>query len=517
MEKNISIIYIISERADICALIKSTLAKTVDEKKITELKGINELPSNFNSDTYIIAEYSRINVSAISKATPKRNIKLYVYVNNITDLSWQDIAFLIKHNIDHIIHQGNIKKLNYEKFIDSKIFKKKHYNAFIDKTSTLLEDLCQNNDNTADADTGINIYGVSKHIKSVIEKACKIAQSESSVLITGESGTGKELIARLIHNKSRRGMNPMVSVNCGAFPEGLLESELFGYKKGAFTGAFTDKQGRFDLADKSTLFLDEIGDMSLSLQVKLLRVIQEREIEPIGSLKTKKIDVRIISATNKNLEEMISEKLFREDFYYRINVIPVHILPLRERKPDIIVLIYYFLKKFSDFQNSAVYGISEDAFDILLNYGWAGNVRELENIMEMLVVLNETGLITAKDIPEKYKHPSAAEQATEHIEHNSKNPAGQKKDAEQENAEQQDAEQQDTEPKTNHAVNIAIDAEKIKVSGINLKKEMEKTEMDIINRVMKISGGVKEKAAKMLGLNRTTLIEKLKRYEKNKK
>ena len=484
-EKNISIIYIISEREDIRALIKRTMVKTADEKKISELNGVKDLPSNFNSDTYIIAEYSRNNTAAVSKITPKRNVKLYVYVNNIEDLNWQDITFLIKHNIDHIIHPANIDKLNYEKFIDSKIFKKKHYNAFIDKTSTLLEDLCQNNDDTADA--GISIYGISKHIKSVMEKACKIAQSESSVLITGESGTGKELIARLIHNKSRRSINPMVSVNCGAFPEGLLESELFGYKKGAFTGAFTDKPGRLDLADKSTLFLDEIGDMSLSLQVKLLRVIQEREIEPIGSLKTKKIDVRIISATNKNLEEMISKKLFREDFYYRINVIPVHILPLRERKTDTIVLIYYFLKKFADFQNSAVYGISEDAFDILLNYGWAGNVRELENIMEMLVVLNESGLITAKDIPEKYKHPSAAEQKT------------------------------GAELKTNPAVDIDIDGEKIKDFGINLKKEMEKAEMDIINRALKISGGVKEKAAKMLGLNRTTLIEKLKRYEKNKK
>ncbi len=485
-EKNISIIYIISEQKDIRGLIKRALIKTADEKKITELNGIKALPSNFNSDTYIITEYNRTHIAAVSKITPKRNVKLYVYVNNIRDLNEQDIIFLIKHNIDHIIHSKNIGKLAYEKFIDAKIFRKKHYNAFIDKSSTLLEDLCHNNDDIADA--GINIYGISNHVESVIEKACKIAQSESSVLITGESGTGKELIARLIHNKSRRSMNPMVSVNCGAFPEGLLESELFGYKKGAFTGAFTDKPGRLDLADKSTLFLDEIGDMSLSLQVKLLRVIQEREIEPIGSLKTKKIDVRIISATNKNLEEMISKKLFREDFYYRINVIPVHILPLRERKTDIIILIYYFLKKFGDFQNNSVYGISEDAFGILLNYGWAGNVRELENLMEMLVVLNESGLIAAKDIPEKYKCASAAGHG------------------------------QDARLETKNGINIdIINADKIKDFGIDLKKEMEKTEMDIINRAMKISGGIKEKAAKMLGLNRTTLIEKLKRYEKNKK
>ncbi|MHB1601910.1 MAG: sigma-54 interaction domain-containing protein, partial [bacterium] len=412
-EKNESIIYIISELKDILGLIKRALIKTADGKKITGLNNIKALPSNFNSDTYIITEYNRTNIAAISKITPKRNVKLYVYVNDVGDLNEKDIIFLIKHNIDHIIHSSNIEKLNYEKFIDAKIFKKKHYNAFIDKESTLLEDLCHNNDAII-TDTGINIYGISNHIKSIIEKVSKIAQSESSALITGESGTGKELIARLIHNKSRRNINPMVSVNCGAFPEGLLESELFGYKKGAFTGAFTDKQGRFDLADKSTLFLDEIGDMSLSVQVKLLRVIQEREIEPIGALKTKKIDVRIISATNKNLEEMISKKLFREDFYYRINVIPIHILPLRERKTDIIVLIYYFLKKFSDFQNNLVYGISEDAFDIILKYDWAGNVRELENLMEMLVVLNENGLITVKDIPEKYFKPAAKHESADY-------------------------------------------------------------------------------------------------------
>ncbi|MHB1661518.1 MAG: sigma-54 interaction domain-containing protein [bacterium] len=478
---NISQVYIVSRQKDICDIIKRALIKTVDEKKITELKDIRALPSNFNSDTYIITEYNTGYITGAARITPKRNIKIYVYVNNIFDLNDRDIIFLIKHNIDHIIHSGNIGKLNYEKFIDAKIFKKKHYNAFINKTSTLLEDLCHNNDYIAD--TGVNIYGISSHIKSVIEKTCKIAQSESSVLITGESGTGKELIARLIHNKSRRNSSPMVSVNCGAFPEGLLESELFGYKKGAFTGAFTDKQGRFDLADKSTLFLDEIGDMSLSLQVKLLRVIQEREIEPIGSLKTKKIDARIISATNKNLEEMISKNLFREDFYYRINVIPVHLIPLRERKTDIIVLIYYFLKKFGDFQNNQVYGISEDAFNVLLNYSWNGNVRELENLMEMLVVLNESGLITAKDIPQKYFKDNTGAIIEKPVKKNASN----------------DFEFSD------------------KDFRIDLKKEMEKTEMNIINSAMNVSGGVKEKAAKMLGLNRTTLIEKLKRYEKNKK
>ena len=304
-----------------------------------------------------------------------------------------------------------------------------------------------------------------------------------------------ELIARLIHDKSKRSERPMVSVNCGAFPEGLLESELFGYKKGAFTGAFTDKLGRFDLADKSTLFLDEIGDMSPSIQVKLLRVIQEREIEPVGSVKTKKIDVRIISATNKNLEELIAKNLFREDFYYRINVIPVHLIPLRERKVDIIILIYYFLKKFGDFQNESVYGISEDAFYILLNYPWTGNVRELENLMEMLVVLNEGGLITEKDIPDKYLKKSNNIACSE-------------------NLRQGRAEDLNIDLNINEKIAMRSTEEPFQ---INLKEKMEAAEREIIEKAMKISGGVKEKAAKMLGLNRTTLIEKLKRYEKNKK
>ncbi len=476
------IVYIVSKRKDICGLIKESLKKTVDEKKIAVLKDIKDLPSSFNADTYIITENDRAYIAAAAGISPKRNVKLFVYADNLHDLNEQDIIFLIKHNIDRVIHSKNIDKLNYEKFIDAKIFKKKHYNAFLEKSSTMLDDLCHNNDDILETG-GVKIYGISQHIKSVTEKACKIAQSESSVLITGESGTGKELIARLIHNKSARNFNPMVSVNCGAFPEGLLESELFGYKKGAFTGAFTDKQGRFDLADKSTLFLDEIGDMSLSLQVKLLRVIQEREIEPIGSLKTKKIDVRILSATNKNLEEMILNHTFREDFYYRINVIPINLIPLRERKTDVIVLIYYFMKKFADFQNNQVYGISEDAFNALLNYGWNGNVRELENLMEMLVVLNESGLITVKDIPEKYFKEK-------------KGDAGEK------------ALPPDAGPNFNF-----LD----KSVKINLKDEMEKTEFGIIRKAMEISGGIKEKAAKMLGLNRTTLIEKLKRYEKNKK
>ncbi len=494
-EKNIkSLVYIIIKSKPTISLLKNGLKKTIDEAKISVLKNIEELPANFDNNTYIIIENNKTFISKVSKISPKRNIKLFVYIESIYNLNTDDLIFFIKHDIDHIIHPENIKYLNYEKFIDSKIFKKKHYNAFIDKESSLLADLCQKFDDTDIApggSRGINIYGISNHIRTTVEKAYKISQSDSNVLITGESGTGKELIARLIHGKSNRNQKPMVSINCGAFPEGLLESELFGYKKGAFTGAFNDKPGRFELADKSTIFLDEIGDMSLSLQVKLLRVIQEREIEPIGAIKAKKIDARIISATNKNLEDLISKNMFREDFYYRINVIPIHLAPLRERKTDIIILIYYFLKKFSAYQNNQIYGMSEDALLTLLNYAWYGNIREIENLIEMLVVLNESGLITNKDIPEKYFKSGA----------NTENNQIEKKDI------------------INNLTIPDIKGMQMSSEGcnFNLKDKIEEIEFEIIRKAMETSGGVKEKAARMLGLNRTTLIEKLKRYEKSRK
>lgn len=487
-EKNSNFLVYILIRSKITVnLLKNELIKTVNGDKICHIEKIEDIPSNFNNNTYIITENDLLFISRVSRISPKRNIKLFVYVENVYKLTENDLLFFIKHRIDHIIHSNNIKYLKYENFIDSKIFKKNHYNAFIDKESTLLSDLCQNFDNI-DAETEgsseINIYGISNHLNTVVEKVKKIAKTDSNVLITGESGTGKELIARLMHERSVRNQRRMVSINCGAFPEGLLESELFGYKKGAFTGAYSDKPGRFELADKSTLFLDEIGDMSLSLQVKLLRVIQEREIEPIGAIKAKKIDARIISATNKNLEELISKNLFREDFYYRINVIPIHLEPLRNRKTDIVALIYYYLKKFSAYQNSQVYGMSEDALMTLLNYDWYGNIREIENLMEMLVVLNENGLIASKDIPQKYFK----------IKGNKGN-----------------------ERTAINAPLFETAMPDINGTRINLKEEMEKFEFNIIQKAMDASGGVKEKAAKMLGLNRTTLIEKLKRHDKNEK
>jgi len=254
-----------------------------------------------------------------------------------------------------------------------------------------------------------DIISKSPKIKKILDILPTIADSDSTVLITGESGTGKELFARAIHNLSRRRNKPFVAVNCGGFPDTLIESELFGYEAGAFTGATKAKPGRFALAKGGTLFLDEIGDLPPLLQVKLLRVLQERTYEPLGSVKTEKADVRIVSATHHNLEDMVKEGRFREDLYFRINVIKLHIPPLRERKEDVPLLINYFINRFSTLQGKSISGISSDALSLLMNYSYPGNVRELENIIEHGCVLCPGGLIRLEHLPE-WLYPGQAKE-----------------------------------------------------------------------------------------------------------
>ena len=230
------------------------------------------------------------------------------------------------------------------------------------------------------------IIGNSKSIKSVKSKASKIARSNSTILITGESGTGKELFARAIHSASCRAKEPFIAINCGAIPDSLLESELFGYDRGAFTGANREgKPGKFELANKGTVFLDEVGDMPLHLQVKILRVLQEKVIQRVGGTKDIPVDVRIIAATHQNLRELVEKRLFREDLYYRLNVIPIHIPPLRERPDDIPVLIEYLFSKFPKIMGKNILGFTKEALETLKNYTWPGNVRELENAIEYAV------------------------------------------------------------------------------------------------------------------------------------
>ncbi len=311
-----------------------------------------------------------------------------------------------------------------------------------------------------------NIIGESEKMLSLFELTEKVADSDSTVLLQGESGTGKELVARAIHDLSSRRTKSVVPVNCAAIPDDLLESELFGHVKGSFTGAVATRIGRFEMADKGTLFLDEIGDMKPSLQVKLLRVLQNRELEPVGATHTKKVDVRIIAATNQNLENLVTTKEFREDLYYRISVIPIILPPLKERKDDIPLLVNSFLERFNKDKQHKVRELDKNALISLCNYDWPGNVRELENLIERLVILKGSGIISINDLPEKYR--------------GIKTPLLQ-------------------EPLT------------LPDKGFCLNSAVEEFENQLILQALEKTGGNKTEAAMLLNLKRTTLIEKLKK------
>ena len=243
-----------------------------------------------------------------------------------------------------------------------------------------------------------NIIGQSDRMQEVFEAIHRVAPSRANVLLLGESGTGKELVAKAIHYMSPRSKESFIKFNCASIPEGLLESELFGHERGAFTGAMALRKGRFELADGGTIFLDEIGDLPLTLQPKILRVLQEKEFERVGGEKTIKVDTRLIAATSRNLEELVRSGKFREDLYYRLNVVPISMPPLHERRQDIHLLAEFFLKRYND-ENSKAVAISPNVLDVLLNYEWPGNVRELENTIERLVVMSRGSNITEADLP----------------------------------------------------------------------------------------------------------------------
>ncbi|MBH0188308.1 MAG: sigma-54-dependent Fis family transcriptional regulator [Nitrospira sp.] len=312
------------------------------------------------------------------------------------------------------------------------------------------------------------LIGVSEPIRQVLDFVRKVADSDSTVMIQGESGTGKELVARMLHFNSLRRDRPLVPVNCGAIPENLLESELFGHEKGAFTGATHTRMGRFELANGGTIFLDEIGEMTLPLQVKLLRVLQERAFERVGGNRTIQVDVRIVAATNQDLETLVEEKRFRQDLFYRLHVIPIVIPPLRERRSDIPLLIDHFLARFNQTKHTAISGVEPDALRLLTSYDWPGNIRELENMVERLVVLKKQGMLSRGDLPEKIYRQSAAPEIKEQF------------------------------------IRFSED-------GINLSREVEQYEKHLIVEALRKANGVTTKAAQLLQLNRTTLVEKLKR------
>jgi two-component system, NtrC family, response regulator AtoC len=252
------------------------------------------------------------------------------------------------------------------------------------------------------------IIAKSPAMTRALEVAAKVARHPSAVLITGESGTGKELVARLIHNESNRADSPFVPVNCGAIPENLLESELFGYVRGAFSGADRDKPGLFEVASGGTIFLDEIGEMPATLQVKLLRVLQESEIRRLGDTRTRSIDVRLLSATNKDLNEEIRAGTFRRDLYYRIAVVPIHLVPLRQRREEVALLVRHFIDQYNRKLRLDIKGIDADAMRLMLDYAWPGNVRELENAIERAMVLCDTPNITSDDLPSHVSTPLPA-------------------------------------------------------------------------------------------------------------
>lgn len=253
--------------------------------------------------------------------------------------------------------------------------------------------------------TSTSIIGSSAPIQEVFKIITKIAQSPSTVLLRGESGTGKELVAFEIHRQSQRSTKPFIKINCAAIPPTLIESELFGYEKGAFTGAMTSKLGRFELAHEGSLFLDEVAEMPLEMQVKLLRVLQEQEFQRVGGINTISVDVRIIAATNKDLELEVKAGRFREDLFYRLNVVPLYLPPLRERREDIDLLVPYFIHQLNSRLNKKLTGITTDSLNILKAHPWPGNIRQLENILERMMLMSEGQVLSVEDLPEEFSNP----------------------------------------------------------------------------------------------------------------
>lgn len=326
-----------------------------------------------------------------------------------------------------------------------------------------------------------NLVGDSEAIHLVRKLIDQVAPTEANVLILGESGTGKEVVARNIHALSMRSRRPFIPINCGAIPAELLESELFGHEKGAFTGAITSRQGRFELADQGTLFLDEIGDMPLPMQVKLLRVLQERCFERVGSNKSITVNVRILAATHRNLELAIREGCFREDLFYRLNVFPIEVPPLRLRKSDITLLISELSRRLEEANKPSIH-LLPAAIEILSNYHWPGNVRELANLIERLTILFPNGIVDANDLPRRFQVDSHLH-AGGILEHERSN-----------------------------LLQPMSDANFSAVEQFNLKEHLLKTELALIHQALDETDWVVAHAANYLNMRRTTLVEKMRRY-----
>ncbi len=354
----------------------------------------------------------------------------------------------------------------------------------LDALGDVLEDIRASHsrgDHAAPRPAGSCFIGQSADSQIVRKLIKQVAPSMATVLITGESGTGKEVVARQIHDSSGR-EGPFVAINCGAIPEHLLESELFGHERGAFTGAVSARAGRFEQAKGGTFFLDEIGDMPTVMQVKLLRVLEERVVERVGGTKSIPVDVRLIAATHRDLPSRIAAREFREDLYYRLSVFPIEITPLSERPEDIPLLVDEFVHRISADQGVSLQ-VADDAMSALQKYSWSGNVRELANLIERLIVIKPGGIVAARDLP----WPIV----------------------------ERDVECEDGLPEIiSHTVGPARAGGVVTLpsDGINMKQYLANIEQDMIHQALRESGGVVQHAAELLGVGRTTLVEKIKRY-----
>ncbi len=405
----------------------------------------------------------------------------------------------------------------------------------------------------------MEIIGEHSSLKEVFKILNKVAPTDSTVLVTGESGTGKELLVRALHNRSLRAKKPFIPINCGAIPKDLLESELFGHEKGSFTGAMNTKLGRFELAEGGTIFLDEIGEMDMSLQVKILRVLQEKEIERVGGNGPRKVDVRIVAATNRDLEKEVEANRFREDLYYRLNVIPIHLPPLRERKDDILLLIKHFLHHFCMKKGREDLSLSQATQQIFLAYPWFGNVRELENFMERLSILVDTNCVEVEDIPAKILNtvgnleelPPITQNYENILLSNNKEEENNQKNSTQnektedikkkkallslssagnasqnplfaQNETHTEAKAKDIQSILNPPLDLTdLNSENqgftypgiadLEQRNMGLKEFLESIENKLIDEALEKCEHVKNQAAEMLGIKRTTLIEKLKK------
>ena len=322
------------------------------------------------------------------------------------------------------------------------------------------------------------IIGQSTALGDVFRILSKVAPTDTTVLVTGESGTGKELLVRALHKNSPRASKPFVPINCGAIPRELLESELFGHEKGAFTHAIRSRPGRFELADGGTVFLDEIGEMDVNLQVKILRFLQEREFERVGGSRSLRVNVRVVAATNRNLELEVEKGNFREDLYYRLNVIPIVLPPLRYRGKDVLLLAEYFLTRFCESLPCDNLEISKQAKQLMMNYSWPGNIRELENIMERMTILCDNEKIMPEDLPDKILSEGGLE------------------------------------PPEKPAMPMGFSWPRLRDMDerkMNLKEFLDKIEENLLVEALESADGVKNQASEILGIKRTTLIEKLKK------